>query len=62
MKAWGAFGEIATREARAKSKDVCLAGLPTASIRHEAHPSVNPTLRQAWARYRDGHLKKKKSE
>jgi integrase len=62
----GEVGKIATREARAKAK-VLLGSIshgvdPRPKPQEPTSPSANgldPTLRQAWERYRDGHMKRK---
>ena len=63
----GEVGKIATREARAKAK-VLLGSIshhgvdPRPQPQEPASPSANgpdPTLKQAWERYRDGHMKRK---
>lgn len=63
----GLVGEISTRAARAQAKGV-LADIakgidprPTAQGEDTAHVATagEPTLRSAWVRYRDGHMKKK---
>ena len=69
----GEVGEVRTREARAKAK--ALLGLigkevdprpmgegeaPNLSTsRPEGSPDIDLTLRAAWTRYRDAHLKRK---
>lgn len=64
-------GELTTRAARAKAKDILgkiASGVDPRPSRQESDldtvvvdlPSIgNPTLRIAWERYRDGHMKKK---
>ncbi|AZO45658.1 DUF4102 domain-containing protein [Mesorhizobium sp. M7D.F.Ca.US.005.01.1.1] len=64
-------GELATRAARAKAKDILgkiASGVDPRASRQKLDadtavddlPSIgNPTLRIAWERYRDGHMKKK---
>lgn len=63
----GLVGEVNTRTARAQAKGI-LADIargidprPSARIDDSAHvaTAADPTLRSAWARYRDGHMKKK---
>jgi Arm domain-containing DNA-binding protein len=60
----GEVGKIATREARAKAK-VLLGSISRGADpkpEEPTSPSANgpdPTLRQAWERYRDGHMKRK---
>jgi integrase len=56
----GEFGELSTREARSKAKDALV------SIARGQRPGESPraitgsvTLRQAWERYRDAHMKRK---
>jgi site-specific recombinase XerD len=56
----GDFGDLPTREARAKAKDAL------GSIARGQRPGDSPkalagsiTLRQAWERYRDAHMKRK---
>ena len=56
----GEFGDLSTREARSKAKDAL------ASIARGQRPGESPTtitgsitLRQAWERYRDAHMKRK---
>lgn len=56
----GEFGDIATREARSKAKEVL------GSIARGERPGEEPrvkvgavTLRKAWERYRDGHMTRK---
>ncbi len=56
----GEFGDLATREARSKAKDAL------GSIARGQRPGESPraitgsvTLRQAWERYRDAHMKRK---
>lgn len=62
----GEFGQVTTREARAQAKS--LLGSITAGVdprpepKHAPSPGPNgdnPTLRDAWERYRDGHMKRK---
>ena len=64
-------GELTTRAARAKAKDILgkiASGVDPRASRKKSDadtvvvdlPSIgNPTLRIAWERYRDGHMKKK---
>ena len=62
----GEMGKIATREARAKAK-VLLGSIsdgvdPRPKPQEPADPPPNgsdPTLKQAWERYRDGHMTRK---
>ena len=62
----GEVGKIATREARAKAK-VLLGSIadgvdPRPKSEEPVAPVPNgpdPTLKQAWERYRDGHMKRK---
>ena len=62
----GEVGKIATREARAKAK-VLLGSIsdgvdPRPKPQEPAGPPPNgsdPTLKQAWERYRDGHMTRK---
>jgi len=62
----GEVGKIATREARAKAK-VLLGSIsdgvdPRPKPQEPVGPGPNgpdPTLKQAWERYRDGHMKRK---
>ncbi len=56
----GDFGEMTTRQARGKAKEAL------GSIAKGQHPGESPkikpgsiTLRQAWERYRDAHMKRK---
>jgi hypothetical protein len=56
----GEFGDLSTREARSKAKDAL------GSIARGQKPGESPkisagsvTLRQAWERYRDSHMKRK---
>jgi site-specific recombinase XerD len=56
----GEFGDLSTREARSKAKDAL------GSIARGQRPGESPTtiagsitLRQAWERYRDAHMKRK---
>jgi hypothetical protein len=56
----GEFGDLSTREARSKAKDAL------GSIARGQRPGETPrtitgsvTLRQAWERYRDAHMKRK---
>ena len=62
----GEFGQVTTREARAQAQS--LLGSITAGVDPRPEPknapparsnSDNPTLREAWDRYRDGHMKRK---
>ena len=59
-------GELSTREARAKAKSLLGAiadGVdPRAARRAPAGPEIGdvPTLREAWDRYRESHLRRKK--
>ncbi len=62
----GEFGQISTREARAQAKS--LLGSITTGVDPRPEPKDtppprpngdNPTLRDAWERYRDGHMKRK---
>jgi Arm DNA-binding domain len=62
----GEVGKIATREARAKAK-VLLGSIadgidprpqPESPPRSDSN-GADPTLRQGWERYRDGHMKRK---
>lgn len=56
----GEFGEITTREARGKAKEAL--GAITRGQRPGETPKIKPasiTLRQAWERYRDAHMKRK---
>ena len=66
----GEVGALTTRDARAKAKDVLgkiangIDPRETKKPRTEAvepgkQPASNPTLGEAWTRYRDGHMKKK---
>jgi integrase len=55
----GEFGEISTREARAKAKDV-LGGLARGQRPGDDKPKRGAiTLRAAWERYRDAHMIRK---
>lgn len=56
----GEFGDLSTREARSKAKDAL------GSIARGQRPGESPrsisgsvTLRQAWERYRDAHMRRK---
>jgi integrase len=56
----GEFGDLSTREARSRAKEAL------GSIAHGQRPGESPraitgsvTLRQAWERYRDAHMKRK---
>jgi len=56
----GEFGDLSTRKARSKAKDAL--GLIARGQRPGEKPSTlsgSITLRQAWERYRDGHMKRK---
>ena len=56
----GDFGEMTTRQARGKAKEA-LGALAKGQRPGEA-PTIKPgsiTLRQAWERYRDAHMKRK---
>lgn len=56
----GDFGEMTTREARGKAKEVL--GAIARGQRPGQAPKIKPgsiTLRQAWERYRDAHMKRK---
>jgi site-specific recombinase XerD len=56
----GDFGEMTTREARGKAKEAL--GVITRGQRPGEAPMIKPgsiTLRQAWERYRDAHMKRK---
>jgi integrase len=56
----GEFGDLSTREARSKAKEVL--GLIARGQRPGESPRTMPgsvTLRQAWERYRDAHMKRK---
>ena len=56
----GDFGDVTTREARAKAKEA-LGSIARGQRPGEA-PKIKPgsiTLRQAWERYRDAHMKRK---
>lgn len=56
----GEFGDLSTREARSKAKDAL--GSIARGQRPGESPKVNAgsiTLRQAWERYRDAHMKRK---
>ena len=62
----GEFGRMTTREARAEAKQILgkiAKGIdPREPKASSAEPSTNPddpTLRQAWARYRDAHMARK---
>ncbi len=59
-------GELSTREARAKAKallgSIATGVDPSEKVHSEARPKVGevPTLRQAWERYKESHLARKK--
>ena len=56
----GDFGDMTTREARGKAKEAL--GVITRGQRPGEAPKIKPgsiTLRQAWERYRDAHMKRK---
>ena len=56
----GYFGEMTTRQARGKAKEA-LGSIAKGQRPGEA-PTIKPgsiTLRQAWERYRDAHMKRK---
>jgi integrase len=56
----GDFGDMTTREARGKAKEAL--GAITRGQRPGEVPKIKPgsiTLRQAWERYRDAHMKRK---
>src|SRR5215813_3845379 len=56
----GDFGDVTTREARGKAKEAL--GAMTRGQRPGEAPKIKPgsiTLRQAWERYRDAHMKRK---
>jgi integrase len=56
----GDFGEMTTRQARGKAKEAL--GLIAKGQRPGEDPKIKPgsiTLRQAWERYRDAHMKRK---
>jgi integrase len=56
----GDFGDMTAREARGKAKEAL--GAITRGQRPGEAPKINPgsiTLRQAWGRYRDAHMKRK---
>jgi integrase len=56
----GDFGDMTTREARGKAKEAL--GAITRGQRPGEAPKIKPssiTLRQAWERYRDAHMKRK---
>ena len=56
----GDFGDLTTREARGKAKEAL--GAITRGQRPGEDPKIKPgsiTLRQAWERYRDAHMKRK---
>jgi len=56
----GDFGDITTREARGKAKEVL--GAIARGQRPGEAPKIKPgsiTLQQAWERYRDAHMKRK---
>src|SRR5262245_5889450 len=56
----GEFGDLSTREARSKAKDV-LGSIARGRKPGEDSKPTNGglTLRQAWERYRDAHMKRK---
>jgi site-specific recombinase XerD len=56
----GDFGEMSTREARSKAKDALGSIARGQRPGHAVEPrSGSITLRQAWERYRDAHMKRK---